>query len=313
MNILSDLFAKVRIVRNHLTMEGRMTEALRRIDGKLRLLLDNQLDIRAVHPAEGRLRLRQEILLLILRIIDAIAKRHGLQCWLAYGTLLGAVRHSGFIPWDDDLDVALFEDDYEKLYPLLASELPPFLVLERWTSEKFPRLGIMHVMEPDSGAAVDLYPHLIVPGALFSSGRETQWERDYRSFFVNFARPYEHKPLTDHDRTTVRKWIETHRQGDGDESGVAASPEQTTLIPTGRVVFRESDVLPLTSIEFEGFRFSCPAKPNEILAKMYDAFNHFPSDAGVTNHGFGGEGADARVLRMCIDRLHVALESMAKS
>ena len=311
MNIFSDILAKIRIIRDHLTMEPRMRQSLRRIDGKLRLLLDHQLDIRSIHPAEGLLRLHQEVLLLIFRIVDAIAKRHGLQCWLTYGSLIGAVRHGGFIPWDDDLDVALFEDEYEKLHAILASELPSSLVFERWSSERFPRLGIMHVVELDSGAAVDIYPYLKVPGALSTSVYETKWERDYHTFFDSFAKPNAYKPLTDRDRKSIRAWIENHRQGDGDTLGIVPSPEQVTLLPSSRVVFRGSDILPLSSIEFEGFRFFCPAKPEEFLRQIFDTFNRFPSDAGVTNHEFGK--ANARSLRACIDRLHSELDRLNKA
>ena len=50
----------------------------------------------------------------ILKKIDEYCNKLDIKYWLMYGTLIGAVRHDGFIPWDDDLDIAMFQDDYMK-------------------------------------------------------------------------------------------------------------------------------------------------------------------------------------------------------
>lgn len=60
----------------------------------------------------------------ILERVADICKKYGLVWYAAYGTLLGAVRHRGFIPWDDDLDICMFRKDYEIFLDIAKKELP---------------------------------------------------------------------------------------------------------------------------------------------------------------------------------------------
>ena len=77
--------------------------------------------------------------LAILLELDRICTEHGLTYLLAYGTCLGAIRHGGFIPWDDDVDVFMPREDYEKLYTLFEQgiESPYRLVSHRDASSLY--------------------------------------------------------------------------------------------------------------------------------------------------------------------------------
>ncbi|MBQ9215890.1 MAG: NAD/NADP octopine/nopaline dehydrogenase family protein [Prevotella sp.] len=80
---------------------------------------------------EGSLLRRQQMRMLdILIEVDKICKRHGIQYWLSSGTLIGAIRHNGFIPWDDDLDIEMMRSDYVRLMEVLPKELPSWLALQ---------------------------------------------------------------------------------------------------------------------------------------------------------------------------------------
>lgn len=65
----------------------------------------------------------------VLEEIDKICKKHNLQYFADYGTLLGAVRHGGFIPWDDDFDISMKRDDYMVFLEVAQDELPENYVL----------------------------------------------------------------------------------------------------------------------------------------------------------------------------------------
>jgi lipopolysaccharide cholinephosphotransferase len=73
---------------------------------------------------ETALRQCQLVMLRMLKILDYLCNKHGVEYFLIGGTLLGAIRHKGFIPWDDDLDIGMTRDNYEKFIQLAVPELP---------------------------------------------------------------------------------------------------------------------------------------------------------------------------------------------
>lgn len=72
---------------------------------------------------EGKLEKLKELELEILKEFDRICKKYDLYYTAAFGTVIGAVRHGGFIPWDDDIDVYMKYDDYKKLEEIAEKEL----------------------------------------------------------------------------------------------------------------------------------------------------------------------------------------------
>ena len=85
------------------------------------------------------LRRHQTVLYELLEVFDAICRKHNIQYLLFAGTALGAVRHKGIIPWDDDLDVVMLRSEYEKFMSFAPGELEPdkyFLQVE--FSEHWP-------------------------------------------------------------------------------------------------------------------------------------------------------------------------------
>lgn len=85
-----------------------------------------------MNPSENTLSQLQAVILEIYKEVKKIIDRHQLRSFAIGGTCIGAVRHKGFIPWDDDLDIAMPEPDYHRFYELAQKELPDWLeVFER--------------------------------------------------------------------------------------------------------------------------------------------------------------------------------------
>ena len=97
--------------------------------------IDNDALRRRFNPDGSLLRRQQERMLSILVEVDRICRRHSIGYWLASGTLLGAMRHDGFIPWDDDVDIELMRDDYLRLMEILPDELPTDMALQTSTTD----------------------------------------------------------------------------------------------------------------------------------------------------------------------------------
>ena len=73
----------------------------------------------------------------LLQELDRICRKHGITYFADYGTLLGAVRHGGFIPWDDDIDVVMLRPDYERFRQIAAEEIKAPLFLQNTYTDGF--------------------------------------------------------------------------------------------------------------------------------------------------------------------------------
>ncbi len=109
----------------------------------------------------------QSLLYIVLVEIDRICKKHAIQYFLVYGTALGAVRHQGFIPWDDDLDVAMLRPDYERFIRACQTELPLGMFLQHWTTEAHFYLPYAKICVENTTFMSPHHAHLNIHHSLF--------------------------------------------------------------------------------------------------------------------------------------------------
>ncbi|SCY09877.1 lipopolysaccharide cholinephosphotransferase [Lachnospiraceae bacterium XBB2008] len=125
-----------------------------------------------------QLRRLQLVELELLKEFDRICRKHNIKYSITGGTLLGAVRHGGFIPWDDDSDVSMLRSEYEKFVAVCDSELDPekyyFQDIDRtpgyrWGYGKLRRKDTVFLREHqqhmpyEQGIFMDIFPRDSVP------------------------------------------------------------------------------------------------------------------------------------------------------
>lgn len=113
----------------------------------------------------------------IAKEIRRVCDENGIRYFLAAGTMLGAVRHGGFIPWDDDMDLGMLREDYEKFCRIAPEKLKPQYVLQNWYTDESYSLPFGKVVKrgtvyleskktkrlKENGFYVDIFPVDTVP------------------------------------------------------------------------------------------------------------------------------------------------------
>ncbi len=125
----------------------------------------------------------------MLERFDQVCKKHGLTYWAFYGTLLGAVRHQGFVPWDDDIDLVMFRDDYRRFQAVAPLEFKePYFYQSAYTDRRIWALSkirdsrttgieFRHLRDFHQGIFIDIFPLDSVADGIhgeFDGVRETQ-------------------------------------------------------------------------------------------------------------------------------------------
>ena len=254
---------------------------------------DNRLE------GETVLRQAQLVMLKLLKAFHAICERNSLRYWLDAGTLLGAVRHKGFIPWDDDLDVMMPNEDYLKFIEIAQRDLPFDMFFQ--TPETDPGYSAPWVRMRDRYSHIDndvsflfSYSHAIyidIFPAITTTSRQHKL-REYCSLLPPACKKIQPiKPSRifkkDLKRTVLYffKWIFLFFM-------IVPSFRRCFLKWTGKGkilwkykppiawenLFPDEIVFPLKKIKFEDFEFWGPADAHNYLASRYGDYMILPSE-----------------------------------
>lgn len=266
------------------------------------------VDMDAIHAVE----------LEILKAVVALCDKHGLHYTLYCGTLLGAVRHHGFIPWDDDIDIAMPLKDYRR-FQRIADELPKRFACVHygntpdfympWTKVAMDGTTCMDVdladLDVHWGLAIDIYP--IVGAAKTEFGVRLQdklvWlacvphgvslhrtlrdgSRFRKAVFNTLSLipyPVRNAMTSLLLRLMMKDPMKCERNGTIDAAPFEAK-------------YDRKDWREMTRMVFEGAEFAVPAQYDKILRRMYGNYMQLPPENQRHVHMLGHQTSTPRII-----------------
>ena len=234
----------------------------------------------------------------ILDFIDSFCKEHGINYCINYGTLIGAIRHKGFIPWDDDIDLSMTRENYEKFIQLFSEKQSRYKLLSLETDDQYFN-NFIKIVDPttkiidtrntktyDSGVFIDIFPmdtfndskvvdicYKLESFKLLSFSKhknivygDSKLKDLIRSFFWFIFRPISPRYFA----SQIEKQIQKYRVKDG---------KYIAFIPSKfkeKEVFAKEVFEDLIEVPFENLMLSAPKQYDAILKQYYGDYMTFP-------------------------------------
>lgn len=258
----------------------------------------------------------KQIELSLLKKIDFLCKEHGWRYSLCGGTLLGAIRHKGFIPWDDDIDIAMPRKDYESFlkYGIVNGKEYDIQIVSPKTSSCYAYLAAKvcdtnTLMEENNferdglemGVYVDIFPidGLGTKAEAKKHFNATRFEREllvarnWKKFFRSKTHAWYIEPVR-FAFWIMSRFVSTSRLVDKVETYYAQFPiEKSEYAAVVCGSYREKEILPtevlntFTEVEFEGKQFMAFEKFDDYLGSIYGDYMKLPpKDKQESHHMF---------------------------
>lgn len=226
------------------------------------------------------LRKAQLIMLDILLEFDRICKKYNINYWIDSGTLLGAKRHSGFIPWDDDIDVCMLEVEYEKFLKFSKQELKDKYFLQTSKTDRYckelkwarirDRNSIAICSKDDKyhqGLSIDIFPM-----KSFNVVNKDLYKILYKIKEIKVGQKKSLKNL-------IKLIIIRLKLKNIFNFILKSGQEHIGYSYTFPQLYKYNNIFPLEEIEFEGHKFPCPNNTDAYLKELYgDTYMELPPE-----------------------------------
>jgi len=240
----------------------------------------------------NNLRAVQEKELDILCCIREICERNNIDYWLEGGTLLGAVRHGGFIPWDDDIDICMRKEDIARFNEAAKKELPQNLFLQSTETDPSYNIPVIKIRDNNSlmveygddfnrpyhkGLFVDIFP--LMPYPNISRNFCKKITKNYCKAFgiLHNQHTYSLKAVAEFVWFGL-KMIIIQLIWKVANLFLKKDTYYSHLLSNNGygIMHRNENVFPLKPITFEGETFLGPANPDGYLKEQYGDYMQLP-------------------------------------
>lgn len=238
-------------------------------------ILETNLDITNLPPARGWLRDMQLGNLILLREADRICRLFNINYWLDCGTLLGAVRHGGFIPWDDDIDISMLRHDVKRFIECFEQNCSGGFYLDFFCEKFYSGIKVCHRDLPRCW--VDVFSYDFYHRQLDSIGERCELTDYVRWAQRRFPMTSDWKAKT----TFCNNWRDEVLLK-GKKVDIDCHPDifwgvEFMAVYVNSIFFPYKTILPTGKLMFEGYEFSVPHDTNAYLTYMYGDYMNYPS------------------------------------
>lgn len=253
-----------------------------------------KIDFSRCNPEGSALRRDQMELFRMLKALAGICEANGIRWWLCSGTLLGAMRHQGFIPWDDDVDIVMFPEDYARLEKVLAESEDEEYVLHSMKTDpeyiyvygKFrSRKGEYDMKDPRyayyrwKGMSIDIFT--IEKTSYMAAQMARFFYKTGHKFSTSFKNTRTRLAVTKAVNFVNHKILFPFFRAVGK---INPKGEYHYSLGTGfaRATFHIEDILPLTEASFEGALLPVPKDADAYLTRLYGDWRKLPSAESIS-------------------------------